>query len=502
MASFQIQETACELQEEGSNINAKLKILPLQLVTFSTTLHALYNAYQVTGLDEATETFLEVRDNTRRNALVYAEKVLPITEDVIREIGMFIYFFTDLDFDDWTECLDDMISGLIRAEEDCDKLKHLHNTIIVDLKMNEDKAVKGIQMLEKMREMYKKQAEALREEAEAHIKYKEYGKKVETYVHICTLGISKLLDIVYVPKSKSRKAEKKIIKATAKDENANIAELAKDLTNIYLIPSIKEFLASLEACSEWISQTKEKLTHLKRFGQMSMGSKLQFFKIMKKRATDISESIQVFLGVTDKIRNILFGIPSEPDDMNYVDKWFLAEMKKFKKGQKANSHSPRILSSEEQPRHGPSFPVTKQQSLTTREDQTTPAKSNNSRTRSTEYNMKNGAFLRRRTEGVQNLETVEENENNWRKGRECMSSGQKNISTGDIKEKAAELQKARDDREKRQPKEDFPGGQILSQDMLKNKQMKTSMNGNKERYNDTLNFWKTLEKMETGESNA
>merc|ERR1712013_179462 len=228
----------------------------------------------------------------------------------------------------------------------------------------------------------------------------------------------------------------------------------------------------------------------------SMGSKLQFFKIMKKRATDISESIQVFLGVTDKIRNILFGIPSEPDDMNYVDKWFLAEMKKFKKGQKANSHSPRILSSEEQPRHGPSFPVTKQQSLTTREDQTTPAKSNNSRTRSTEYNMKNGAFLRRRTEGVQNLETVEENENNWRKGRECMSSGQKNISTGDIKEKAAELQKARDDREKRQPKEDFPGGQILSQDMLKNKQMKTSMNGNKERYNDTLNFWKTLEKME------
>ena len=102
---------------------------------------------------------------------------------------MFIDYFTDLEFEDWHDCLEDMISGLRRAEGYCDILKHLHNTIIVDLNKNGDKTVVGMLMLNKMRHAYKQEAEQLRREASTHRNQKEYRNKAETYVHICTLGI-------------------------------------------------------------------------------------------------------------------------------------------------------------------------------------------------------------------------------------------------------------------------------------------------------------------------
>ena len=92
MACSKTHEYFSEQQGNEYDINAELRKLPLSLVQFSTALRHLYNTYQVTGMDDATKTVLEVRDNTRRNALVYTEKILPVTEQVIRSVGMLIVY--------------------------------------------------------------------------------------------------------------------------------------------------------------------------------------------------------------------------------------------------------------------------------------------------------------------------------------------------------------------------------------------------------------------------
>ena len=121
--------------------------------------------------------------------MVYTEKIHPVTGQVIRSVGMFIDYFTNLESEDCHNCLEDMISGLRRAERYCDILKHLHKIIFADLNKNGDKAVVGMLMLNKMRHAYKQEAEQLRREASTHRNQKEYRNKAETYVHICTLGI-------------------------------------------------------------------------------------------------------------------------------------------------------------------------------------------------------------------------------------------------------------------------------------------------------------------------
>ena len=68
-------------EEQMAVVEQSLGQLPLAMAKFSSMIRSLYTTNQVTASDEGTRTFLEVRDNTRRNAAVYKDKVLPLTEE-------------------------------------------------------------------------------------------------------------------------------------------------------------------------------------------------------------------------------------------------------------------------------------------------------------------------------------------------------------------------------------------------------------------------------------
>ena len=95
---------------------------------------------QVTKEDEGTRIFLEVREEVRRNAVVYKDKVLPWTEELIRHIGSFADSFLDFDSNDWVEGLEETIKDMDKAIGFCKILSQMHIAIIEDLKRNEDKA--------------------------------------------------------------------------------------------------------------------------------------------------------------------------------------------------------------------------------------------------------------------------------------------------------------------------------------------------------------------------
>eukprot|EP00092_Neocalanus_flemingeri_P050756 GFUD01058778.1.p1 GENE.GFUD01058778.1~~GFUD01058778.1.p1 ORF type:complete len:364 (+),score=114.15 GFUD01058778.1:72-1163(+) len=311
-----------------ATLQDSLSKLPASMVCFSNSLRHLFNESKVTGQDDATKKFLEVRDNTRQNAVVYTEKLLPLSEKVVRSIGYFADYFEDLEFEDWSECLDDLIDDVEKAEGFCDLLKHMHNTMITNLKANEDKAKVGIEMLEKMSLQYERDSQDLKSKA---LERTDSAETTRTWGNIfapLTMGISKAV-CDSIARQGDIVAKESTALATAKKENADIAQEAVALTSTYLIPAVKDFVAGLEVCSMFLNVTKERLTKMKNKG--SKGTKKPYYLMMKKQSTEINRNCMKFLSITDMMRTDLQSIPSNVSDKNYVDTWLDQQLEEFRK---------------------------------------------------------------------------------------------------------------------------------------------------------------------------
>ena len=145
---------------------------------------------QVTNEDEGTRIFLEVREEVRRNAIVYKDKVLPLTEEVIRHIGSFADSLLDFDFNDWVEGLEETIKDMDKAIGFCKILSQLHHTIVEDLKRNEDNAEVGIKMMEKMALEYKEMSKELEKRAQECKESADDKRFWGNVTGVLTLGIS------------------------------------------------------------------------------------------------------------------------------------------------------------------------------------------------------------------------------------------------------------------------------------------------------------------------
>merc|ERR1711892_384211 len=186
------EESTEPAKKQLDEMQEKLSTLPTSMLMFGQTIRSFYTVNQVSGKE--ARTFLEVRDNTRKNGIVYADKVLPLTEEVVRSIGVYMNYFTDLDFEEWSECLEDIIDELTKTQGCCLILKQMHNTIIDDLKKNQDKATVGIEMMNKMTELNKETSEELRKEIKQELIEADRLKRNELLFDIGTLGITKLFD--------------------------------------------------------------------------------------------------------------------------------------------------------------------------------------------------------------------------------------------------------------------------------------------------------------------
>ncbi|XP_063710646.1 uncharacterized protein LOC134839133 [Symsagittifera roscoffensis] len=299
---------------------------PVDLALFSGSLRRLFNEVNVTGQDDATRTFLEVRDSTRQQSIVYSKEILPKTEEAIKMISSYMDSYSDLDFDEWAECLNDTLEELKEAKDVCEVLRHMHNEIIIGMKKNEDKAVVGIEKLEEMKNQYARQRQDLIKEARES---KEKAQSTRFWGAVfggVTLGISAAI-CEGVASGHDLESDRKTAEAVAKLQNAEIASKAVMLTSTELIPAIGNFIKSLEVCVSFINLSKTKVEKMISAG--NHGAKQKYYKMMKNRAKEISELCEMFVSVTDRMRNNLAAIPENPDDKNYVDQWLERQLEEF-----------------------------------------------------------------------------------------------------------------------------------------------------------------------------
>lgn len=301
--------------------------LPMSMVKFSSMIRSLYSVNKVTGDDKGTKIFIEVRDSTRRNAIVYKDKVLPLTEEVIRHIGMFADSFVDFDYDEWSEGLPDILSDITKAITFCDMIKQLHLAIIEDLKKNEDKAVIGIEKLGEMSKQYAEKAAELNKKARELRDTADTKETWGLWTGFFTLGITTAI-LCSSADGDLNQAKQKGAEAIARNENAQIAQRAMAIAKNTLIPAVKEFVVGMEACCGFLVFTKETLVKMHSHGEKN--PRKIYYNAMKKRAQILSNNSMTFLQMTDMMRTDINAIPNDANDKNYVDMWFNQETEKFK----------------------------------------------------------------------------------------------------------------------------------------------------------------------------
>ncbi|XP_075254652.1 uncharacterized protein LOC142346050 isoform X2 [Convolutriloba macropyga] len=314
-----------DLDEETKELLTNLSEAPVYLLTFCGLL-SLFGENQVTGSDVTTETFLRVRDLVRQQAIVYAAKVLPMTEKLMLKISQFLDYFLDLDYSTWADILDTVVEDLDELVKFCGIVIELHKDIISKLHENEREAELGVKLMGELEAFYREESEKLKKEARQCKKDASGHRDFRKLFAVATCGISYLYSS-HQAAGCERNAAKNTAMAIAKQENADIAGTAVLLTVQYLIPAIQDFITSLNICCAYFSKTKFKLAKARETGDKD--KKEAYFKIMRARALEISKLSEDYVVFLPLAVSYLGAIPEEPDDKNYVDKWLAEQIKKI-----------------------------------------------------------------------------------------------------------------------------------------------------------------------------
>ena len=120
-----------------SELNRRMTNMPRQMRTFSLGLRSLYAENAVTG-DKSAAKFREVRDATRRDAVVYCAKVLPLANMVITHISEYFDNYLALEFEDWVESLGEIIEEVEGYQRACTLLLQMHENLMTSLKQRQD----------------------------------------------------------------------------------------------------------------------------------------------------------------------------------------------------------------------------------------------------------------------------------------------------------------------------------------------------------------------------
>ena len=306
-------------------------------------MRILHNQSAVSGEHEGATKFLELRDKTRKNALIYTDELLPKSEDVVRKIKAYAFEIRSFEYDEWQESLEEITEEVISAEKACKLLLQLHENLIVELKKNEDDAVVGIKELDKLKRVYEDDKKRLLDAATDNLKTKEWYDKLALILIVPTAGIGTWVCSVKSAREQ-QEMDKNLLKATASGKNGEITEEAVNLTENCLIPAIGNFLNGLNACSKFLTATREELSEMGAKGRKGQeDKKKRYFKLMKKHADELDSNCMFFLTSSSQIRTNLKAIPAEPSDKNYVDKWLSNQLAQFQKTNPGNTMLESVL---------------------------------------------------------------------------------------------------------------------------------------------------------------
>ncbi|XP_071834856.1 uncharacterized protein [Apostichopus japonicus] len=297
-----------------------LQELPLSMRAFSLCLRSLYWDNALGSSSITAIKMNKLRDGTRKDALVYAKIVLPVSAHVMSLIEDFFQYYKELTLDEWRQNLDDILKAVQEHKQYCSEVAAMHEHILIPLKRRQDEAKVLMSELEGLTETYNEVKKKLEESAEKKTMYAFFL----LYIPIPTLTpiVSGLLHL---------SANNDLAKAVAKGKQCDITESAVMLMSETMIPALSHFVNVIEVATSFFSVVEQDIMSFQRKGKQAITKKKKMhFRMMKSKAIEITRSCKAFFAMVPNVRTDFMCIPEKPDDKNYVDRWLYDRQKEIR----------------------------------------------------------------------------------------------------------------------------------------------------------------------------
>ncbi|XP_071834871.1 uncharacterized protein [Apostichopus japonicus] len=307
------------VKEKVKTFSVKFQELPKNMRLFTLCLRSLY-AENAVGSSASNATEINnIRDQTRRDAIVYVKGILPLCTKVVRCIQEFFEYYEGLKLEEWKESLPDILEEVTGYQQCCTEIVRMHEEMMVPLKKRQDEATVLISELTDLNKVLIRKKAKL-EEGAASAKSWAIGL---LFIPVVGTIAGSLLNM---------RAEGDLTKAVAEGQQVTINEAAILVVGSSLIPALSAFIDGLNAVAGFFNIMKEELTTFHSKGEKAIeDTKRLHYKMMKKKAVEIKGSCKEFYAMIPGVRTDLQCIPEKPDDLNYVDKWLIKQQEEIKK---------------------------------------------------------------------------------------------------------------------------------------------------------------------------
>ena len=301
-----------------ATLSTQISSLSTNMCVFSRSMRTLYVDKAVGTNSPAAKEMRQLRDNTRNDAFIYLQYVMPVVTKHVADTEEFFTLYKALNMEEWWENIDHITKETLAHKETCQALIKIHQRLLTTLKKREDVATVVTEKLSNLAAKYEEEVEKLRASAESYNGWAA-GLALIPFVNIVACPILRGYANSDTAEAVAKKTESEIHYA-----------VAKSVTEV-LIPALKKFIDGLEGIAGFFEVIHQELSSFEKRGESAkQASKpmLLHYKVMNETADGIINDCKGLYSVLPAIRTDFEAIPTEGTDQNYVDEW-LKEQKEI-----------------------------------------------------------------------------------------------------------------------------------------------------------------------------
>ena len=310
MSEIQKKSPTEKKAEEGvTDLKSSLKQMPFYMRTFSLSMRSLYTDVAVGTSSETAQKFRKLRDDTKNDAAVYLQCILPVSTKFVSNLKEYFDYYDTLSFDEWVESLPDIIEESKTYKELAEMVMKMHEEIIVPLKKRQHEAKIIMKEFTNLQEQFESKVKELEAKA-SHLKGWAFALSFVPYVNVIATPILKAY------------AEANLSEAVANQEESKIHEAGALVVAECLIPALTSFIDGLRKAAGFFQVMEIELQSFQGKAEKGVSSpKKLYYNTMKGHAKEMKSHCQTFYAVLPDVRTDFEAIPTEGTDQNYVDKW-------------------------------------------------------------------------------------------------------------------------------------------------------------------------------------
>ena len=304
-----------EVKQQVEVVYHHLAHVPENMRIFSSSMRSLYAEFGVGTSSYTAQKFRKLRDDTRKNAVVYVKCVLPVVKQCVSDIKSYFEYYQDLSMDEWWESIDYIVEETKAHKEACDALIAIHDDVIDKLKIREDDTKVIIQ------EMPRSLAENERiSEQPEELSFLDYCISLICYpVNQCIAFFSYCYNVIfgtYEPVD--------LVKDVGRRKETEIQIVAAEIVKNKVIPALGKSMDGLKGISCFFRVIHRELVTLQTKGSNGKDTeelKCVHYNTMRGKAGQMIGGCNGFFAILPSIRSDFEAIPTEGTDRNYVDRW-------------------------------------------------------------------------------------------------------------------------------------------------------------------------------------